>query len=182
HGFFLDEMWSAELASGRGSAHLHLPDNTLLSPPPELYSLTDAPPWWRVWTTVDVPHPPLYFIALRLWMSLAGQTDAALRALSVVLSLLTVALLFDTARLLSGRGVALWASVLFALAQPQIDYGRQALYYPLLLLAGMAAANAVARIEKRGASRPRFAALFLATLTALLTHYFCIGAIAALTG
>jgi len=69
---------------------------------------------------------------------------------------------------------------LFALAQPQIDYGRQALYYPLLLLAGMAAANAIVRIEKHGPSRPRLAALFLATLTALLTHYFCVGAIAAL--
>ena len=39
-------------------------------------------------------HPPAYFILLHLWMTSTGQSEFALRYLSVIFSLLTVALLW----------------------------------------------------------------------------------------
>src|SRR5437764_15380383 len=69
-GYFVDELWTAELATGRGSAHLHIPRNIVVATPPELVSLEGAPPWWRVWRRMECTHPPLYFVLLRLWMQL----------------------------------------------------------------------------------------------------------------
>jgi hypothetical protein len=41
-----------------------------------------------------IVHPPLTFALLRIWMTLVGQTDVALRALSTLGSLLTAALIY----------------------------------------------------------------------------------------
>jgi uncharacterized membrane protein len=179
-GYLLDELWTAELASARGSAHLHLPADQLLMPAPELFHLDTAPPWWRVWTHMECTHPPLYFVSLRLWMNALGEGDATERALSVLCSLVAVALLFDVTRLLHGRAVAIWAGVLMALASPQIDFARQTRNYAMLMMTALLAADALVRIEQFGVNRRRLAALLIGALTALLTHYFCIGAILAL--
>jgi hypothetical protein len=111
HGYQLDELWTAELATGRGSAHQHLPTDTLLQPV-DVFRLDDAPPCWHVWTHMECTHPPLYFLTLRFWMMAFGQGDGRERLLSVICSLIAIALLYDTARLLNGRAVAIWACVL----------------------------------------------------------------------
>jgi hypothetical protein len=49
HAYMLDEDWSLEIATGRGSVHQHLPTDQILSPPP-YFSLNDAPPWWHIWS------------------------------------------------------------------------------------------------------------------------------------
>jgi hypothetical protein len=46
-------------------------------------------------------HPPAYFVLLHLWLALTGQSEFALRYLSVLFSLLTVALLWRFAASLS---------------------------------------------------------------------------------
>jgi len=46
-------------------------------------------------------HPPAYFILLHLWMTITGQSEFALRYLSVIFSLLTVALLWRFATSIS---------------------------------------------------------------------------------
>src|SRR4051794_25686853 len=46
----LDEFWHAELSTGRGSAHNHVPINQIFTPAPKVTGLNDAPPWWRIWT------------------------------------------------------------------------------------------------------------------------------------
>ena len=48
-------------------------------------------------------HPPGYFVFLHGWMALAGRSEFALRDLSVVFSMLTVALLIRFAQELAGR-------------------------------------------------------------------------------
>src|SRR5947209_2643202 len=60
-GYSVDELWTADLGVGRGSMHLHLPLNAMVSPPPpDLFRINDAPPWWHVWTHMECTHPPLY--------------------------------------------------------------------------------------------------------------------------
>jgi hypothetical protein len=178
-GYILDELWTAESASGRGSAHLHLPKNTLLNPP-DLMGLSSAPPWWHVWTHMECTHPPLYFVSLRGWETLFGESDTAGRMFSLVASILAVGVLFDVARLLNGRSVAVWASVLMALAPMQIEHARLTRNYALLLLVGLAAADVLVRIEKFGLTRRRLWGFALAVLAVPLTHYFGVGAMGAL--
>jgi uncharacterized membrane protein len=175
-GYSLDEAWTAEIAAGRGSVHLHLPKNTVL-PMPEFFSFgTNADvPWWRIWTKMECTHPPLYFLGLRFWTDITGAGDTPERSFSILASLISVALLYDVARLCNGRSIALWACILFALAQPQIQYARETRNYTWLIACALLAADALVRIEKLGPSRRRLAALMIGVLATLLTHYFGIG-------
>ncbi len=180
YGYFTDELWTSELACGRGSVHLNLPFDVVATHPPNLFDLKTAPPWWSVWTHMECTHPPLYFLLLRIWMNIFGQGDGRERMLSALASVVAVGLLFDAARLLNGTTVAFWACVLMALAEPQIDHARQTRNYAMLLATTLAAVDAMVRIEKFGVTFRRAAGLGLSVLATLLTHYFCIGALAAL--
>jgi uncharacterized membrane protein len=175
-GYLLDEAWTAELASGRGSEHLQLPKDTILQMP-VFFSLTgqNASPWWRVWARMQCTHPPLYFIGLRLWMEVFGTGDVPERSFSVLASLIGVALLYDVARLCNGRSVGIWACILMALAQPQVQYARETRNYAWLIVTGLMVLDALIRIEKFGTNRRRLAALMIGVLATLLTHYFGIG-------
>ncbi len=178
-GYSYDESWKAELAAGNGSPHLRLPVDTVfraidLSDPPA------AAPWWRVWTTMECTHPPLYYLGLRAWSAVFGHGDAAERAFAVVTSVAAVGLLFDAARLSLGRTVAAWAGLLMAVAGPQVEHARLASNYALELATVLAAADALVRVEVLGPTRPRLAALAVAVLAAALTHYFAAGALAGL--
>jgi uncharacterized membrane protein len=175
-GYLYDEAWIAELASGRGSAHLGLPADQVL-PMPDFFSLDGqaALPWWKIWTKMECTHPPLYFIGLRLWMEIAGTSDGAERGFSVLASLIAIGLLFDIAQLCGGRFVAVWACILMAISQPQIEYARETRNYAWLLVGALVAADAIVRIEKLGPSRRRLALLVIGVLATLLTHYFGVG-------
>ncbi len=57
-----------------------------------------------------VVHPPMIFALLRLWMTLVGQTDTALRALPALGALITAAFLYRAAVDLSGQAAAGFAA------------------------------------------------------------------------
>src|SRR5438270_315136 len=76
---------------------------------------------------------------------------------------------------------ALWAWLIMALALAQIQFAQEVKHYALLQAEALAACLAIVRIEKRGGSGLRYAGLALGVLAMLLTHYFSMGAIAALT-
>jgi hypothetical protein len=184
----LDELWSLELSTGRGSVHLKLPVNEIF-PAPAMTDLKGAPPPQAVWSSLDrVSHPPLYFLTLRGWRAAFGGGDVAARWLSLAASLAAIVLLYDAVRLLSrSRAVALWSAALLAVAEPQIDHAHLVRGYTLLLLFGVLAWWAVARLrETQMAVRPTWrtfayaGTLCVATLAMLLTHYFAVGAAAAL--
>src|SRR5438552_3225098 len=100
---FLDEFWYLELATGRGSLHLRLPSETLLSGIPRTTSLANAAPWTAVLTNMDhVTHPPLYPLLLRFWIEAFGASDLAGRSLSMLLSTAAILLLFDAVRIHDG--------------------------------------------------------------------------------
>jgi uncharacterized membrane protein len=179
--FELDELWTAELSTGRGSVHLHLPSNTLMDRPPPISRLQGAPGWWTVWTSMeDVTHPPLYFMTLRWWRMVFGESETAARALSVFASVLATLLLYDIGSRLSGRRTALWACLIMAFAQYQIRYGQNTRNYAFLMAVALSAGSVLVRIEQEGITRRRLILLGLAVLATLLTHYFAAGTVAAL--
>jgi len=180
HAYMLDECWSVEIATGRGSLHQHLPLNQIISPPPQFYSLADAPPWWRIWSNMEVTHPPVYSILLRWWEDLFGDTDYGGRLFSVLASLIAIAILFDTVRLQAGLAPAIWAGLLMALATPQVEHARLTRSYTVLTAIALLAANLVIRIQRTGCSRGKLVGLTAAVLATLLTHYFSVGAMAGL--
>jgi hypothetical protein len=179
--YLLDEIWHAELSTGRGSVHMELPRDRLMIPSDRPTSFRGAPPWHEVWTHLrGATHPPLYLLTLRLWRAALGEGEATSRALSVLASLIAIVLLFDAARHLSTPRAALWAAALFAVAGPQVALARELRGYALTEMWALGAAAAVARIDRLGFSVRRGVALFACALAALLTHYFAALAMLAL--
>jgi Dolichyl-phosphate-mannose-protein mannosyltransferase len=176
-----DEIWSIEMTVGRDGQQSLLPETGVLNPAPDLLTLDPAVPWWEIWSHMRLDnHPPLYSVLLRFWREMFGSSESAVRSLSVVVSLIAILAMFDAARHFHGVRPALWAALLMALAAPQIQYAQETRSYALLLAEGMIAAAAVARLQQRGPTFIRAAILALAVTAMAITHYFAIGAIAAL--
>ena len=66
-------------------------------------------------TAADI-QPPLYYFLLHFWIALAGDSEFALRFLSLIFGALTIPLMFVIARRLFPPSVALIASILATLS------------------------------------------------------------------
>ncbi len=129
--------------------------------------------------------PPLYYLILHGWMDMAGTGDVAARALSGLLAVGALPLMWLAGRRLAGeadRRVA-WAGVLLLASSPfAIRYGTEARMYSLvvvLVLAGFLALDTV--LQRR--SRRAAVVLGLVTGLLLLTHYwafYLVGAVGVL--
>ncbi|MGA3068326.1 MAG: glycosyltransferase family 39 protein [Tepidisphaeraceae bacterium] len=178
---WMDEIWSIEISTGRGSAHDRLPTGVIQKTPINLTSLENAPSSWHIWNSMNgVTHPPLYHLLLRWWMDAFSNSPAAARSLSAVLSLLSVLVFFDLCRHLHSPRIALLAAAIMALSPAQIEFAQEARSYPMLIFLCLLAAAALVRIEKFGPARARGLAVTLSIMAAALTHYFALGVIAAL--
>ena len=171
--FWCDEFLTAEMTAGRGYYHEEIPSNTLVREAPDLTSVNAAAPWWSVWPNqTDEGYPPLYVLAARFWRQIAGDRDVALRMLSVITSLVMIALLFDAVRIMHGNVAATGAAAIAAVAWPQIMFAQEARGYTMLLAAGAGALAALARLEHRGPGKLRAVGLAISAAALLLTHYY----------
>ena len=182
HSFWPDELFTLQTSSGHGLQHTRLTNAGLFTDPPDLLSLEHANSWSSVVTTLarDDNHPPLYFLLMRAWRMIFGDSPAAVRALSAVFSIIAVALMYDVARRLHGQTAAVWAALIMAVAGPQIQFAQEARSYMLLVTLGLAALDALVRIEEDGPSNWRLIALGASVLGTMLSHYFAIAPCAAI--
>jgi uncharacterized membrane protein len=178
---WMDEIWSVEMAMGRGSVHDHLPPNIVRADQVDLTSLQSSDPWWHILTHLGgVTHPPLYFIVLRWWIDLFGTSALSIRSLSAIFSLATIVVLYDACRLLHGVRIGLLAAAIFAAAVGQLEFAQESRAYPMLIFFGLCAADALIRIEILGPTRRRLIALCLFLIATALTHYLSAGALVSL--
>jgi uncharacterized membrane protein len=181
-----DEIFTLQASAGHGLEHQRFTNIGLVVDPADTLALSGRydTRWWSVATTLarDDNHPPLYFLLIRWWRLLAGSSPGAIRALSALISLLGVWLMYDTVRLSAPMRVApaLWAAALLAVAQPQIQFAQEARAYALLMVLTLGAIAALLRIEQRGASATRLIAMVGCVLGMMFTHYYAIAPAAAL--
>lgn len=116
-----------------------------------------------IWTTtrnIDT-HPPLYYTLLRAW-SVFGDSETALRGLSVVLSVATVPAIFLFGRIVGGPSHGVWtglgAALLFALSPVQLRFAQEARPYAGLVFAVTVALCGIAWLMRHpdAARRPVF--------------------------
>ena len=89
-----------------------------------------------LWTASDV-HPPLYFWLLWSWVQLAGESEFAMRMLSVSLGVLTVAVVYALGTLVANRKVGCLGALLTALARFSVWWSQEMRMYMLAGLLGM---------------------------------------------
>jgi 4-amino-4-deoxy-L-arabinose transferase-like glycosyltransferase len=87
--------------------------------------------------TVDTV-PAFYYLITHFARQLWGDSDFALRNVSVLLGVILLPLLYQWGRKLGGRQVALWAMALGAVNPLWIWYAQEARMYMLLLVLGVA--------------------------------------------
>ncbi len=127
-------------------------------------------------------HPPGYYILLAGWHDLTGSSELALRSLSALMGVLTVALIYGIGTRLFDRPSGALAALLVAANPFQVWYGQEARMYAQLGLFSAASVwltILVLRIPGEmaaGRFRPRRAAaiiggLVLVNAAGLYTHY-----------
>lgn len=178
NSYWYDEVCSVLYARGQTEAIFKTPTG-YFEHAPAIASKPGMRPWRNVWFGFDTT-PPLYPSLLRVWWSVFGDGEISGRALSVTLSVLTIAVLFDVGRLILTPGLALWACALCAASPPMIRYAQEARAYALVCLLGVLACDVVMRIACFGGSKRRYVLLWLCCAGALLTHHFAAGGIAAI--
>lgn len=122
-------------------------------------------------------HPPGYYWLLAGWRVLTGESEFALRALSVFASILSAACAFALARRLYGCTAGLVAMAVVAVNTFSITYAQEARMYALLALTGAASTWALVLVL-HGAGRGRVIALALTTTAGLYTNYAYAGVLA----
>jgi mannosyltransferase len=102
-------------------------------------------PLRELWSEVPLyeTHPPFYYTLLKGWRVLAGSSEAGLRSLSVLASVVTVALVACAARVARlgalAERVGLLAALFLALNAGSIQFAQQARPYALQALSASAA-------------------------------------------
>jgi uncharacterized membrane protein len=114
--------------------------------------LTAARGWNDTWQalTSNPEHPPLYYLAVRLWMEWFGSGAAAVRSLSVIFSLLTLPALYWLCRELFDQlwqsSLVRWVAVLlFAVSPFHVLYAQEARQSSLWTLATILSTAALLR-------------------------------------
>jgi mannosyltransferase len=92
-------------------------------------SLSDL---WKLVPQCD-PHPPLYFVLLKGWMAVFGDTVLSMRLPSALIGVATTAVVILAGREIRAR-VGLLAGLMFAITPFQIEFSHEARPYALLCL------------------------------------------------
>lgn len=124
-------------------------------------------------TRIDATEstPPLYYLVVHVWGSSFGFGDVAIRSLSVVAGLGTVAFAAAAAQRACGRRIALVTAALLAVNPYLVWYSREARAYALFTC--LAALTLWLFVRAMQMPRPAaFAAWAAAAAATMATHYF----------
>ena len=131
------------------------------------YAVTDL--WFHA--AHDV-HPPLYFLLLRGWIDVFGDSIGSIRSMSAIPGAVVVGLGMWLTQQLSGRRAALLAGILLALLPTAVRYSQEVRMYALLGVWLLGATLALV-YWMRQPERTRYLAAYVLLMSAgFYTHYF----------
>lgn len=114
---------------------------------------------------------PLYYIVLRPWIELFGQSEVAMRSLSVVIGVAAIPLLYYLGRELYGEDAAFLSALLLAFSRFHIRWSQDVRMYGLLALLAIASYLGFVRYLRYGSDGSR-TAYVAATALLAYTHLY----------
>lgn len=181
-----DELFSLAVATGHSLEHPAADAVPALGDFVEP-ALAVAPAEFRQYLELDTPpagprriiravlhsdtSPPLYYLMLAAWIRVAGTSDFALHACSLLWAMATMPLMWLLGRRLGGTREALAACILFAVAPVSLYYSVEARMYAMLWFESALAVWLTLRLHDRGGTGA-LALWMLTSAAGLLTHYF----------
>lgn len=150
--------------------------------------------WGEMWTPISRNvHPPVFYLSLKSWAVIFGDSPVSLRAFAVASGVLTVLAIYgfvleslrgSVGDQAEGRGAsrhvtALFAAALVGLSAMQIERSLQARMYTLgTLLAALCGVFAL-RIARTGGTWPQWIGFTVCGTLLSLTHYYGLFTLAA---
>jgi len=117
----------------------------------------------------DPQHPPLYYLLLRLWVQVVGDSVWGIRSLSVLAAILALPCVYWLARELFDANVARLATALVALSPFHVLYAQEAREYSLWILATLLSSIALWRASAAPSAKA-WLLYFAAVTMGLYTH------------
>ena len=115
--------------------------------------------------------PPLYYFMLHGWMSVFGDGDFAVRAMSGLISVITLPIMWAAGKRLGGRTTA-WATLVLMATSPfAITYATATRMYALMMLWSLLGILALVRALEQP-TRVRLAGVGVMTALIIYTHYW----------
>jgi len=127
--------------------------------------LEDCATWHR--------HPPLHFFMLYVWIRVLGDSEVAVRSLSVVFGTASIVVLYFVGRHLFSSRIGLLGSLLLAVSPFAISFSQEARSYSLLLFLTLTSFLFFIKITSGdGVRKWHFWAFSLTNILLAYTHYF----------
>jgi len=123
------------------------------------------------WAAGDI-HPPLYYLALHLWLGL-GDSEFSVRALSALFGVLTVVIVYALGRELFSPRVGLLSALLLGLSPLHIWYSQETRMYVMVTMLGLLASY-VLLLALRRQQQGYWLGYAVVSALALYTHYFAL--------
>jgi 4-amino-4-deoxy-L-arabinose transferase-like glycosyltransferase len=129
--------------------------------------------------TAHDTHPPGYYAALHFWRIAVGDSEVALRLLSVLAGLLILPLAFRFVRTLAGPRAALCALGLLSLSRVLIWYAQEVRQYSLAACLALASALLALAVWRPNAGWQSWLGYIATNVAGLLTLYLFSSALVA---
>ncbi|NDJ75327.1 MAG: hypothetical protein GYB65_03630, partial [Chloroflexi bacterium] len=123
-------------------------------------------------TMVVDHHGPVYSVLLRAWDALAGNSVFALRSITVLFSISSIALLYRLGRELFSPVAGVWAALAFTLMDKQVVLTQEVRDYPMVFFTMIAITLFYVRWYKTSAPGSAFG-FVAASIFGLYLHYYC---------
>jgi 4-amino-4-deoxy-L-arabinose transferase-like glycosyltransferase len=130
-------------------------------------------PWKEMFYRLGLDvHPPMYYIALRLWHYVFGNSMWSLRGFSILFGVLTVpaTYLFIKEAFHSAK-MALWAALLVAISPFEMTFATEARMYTFGAFFAIMAAYYLVKVLRNGGWK-NYAGFIITTAIIILTHYY----------
>ncbi len=140
--------------------------------PREFWKEKYLPDYLEAMRRSDIGNSPAYYLVFHYWVEAFGKSDFALRALSVLFSVLTIALAFHFTRYhLRDDRLALLVALLMTIEPFFIGYSHQARNYSMSFFFTLLTTHVFLRIVRERATHARFATYGLLALICLFCHF-----------
>ncbi len=125
---------------------------------------------WLVALSTERIFPPLYYLLLHFWLVL-GESEFAVRLLSVALGVVSIVAIYTLAKQLFDTRAGLLSAWLLAISPLHLWFSQEARMYMLVFTLSLCSASLLLLALRQG-RRWQWAAYVLTTALAMNTHYF----------
>ena len=123
--------------------------------------------------TIDLQHSPLYFFGLHFWIKLFGDSEVAMRMLSLIFGVATVPMVYLVASKLTSKLNATLATAISAVAPLLVFFSVEIRMYPIAVFLVLLSLNYLIDFEQKGDKK----SLIKLVISNLLLPYTLVGTV-----